>query len=146
MTNVLNIPSRLARLTAATIATIACVATLGLADLQVPGVAGVTTPSASALVYEGEIAMGPRVERAGGSYYDYRSTWVRSTGYQGYAMDWVGAGAHVPGGWTMYGSYVVGWIESCHVYAANNNLGAMIINWSYSLSQSIVAYSNWPYC
>jgi hypothetical protein len=147
MTSILNLPARATHLIAAALATIACIATLGLADVGIPGVATISTPTASAIRthWEGEVVMGPRTERAGDSSYDYRNTNVWSTGRGGYPQDWVAAGAHLPGGWTMYGSYVTGWIEACHTYAAGNTLGAMIMNWSY-YTADIEAYSNWPYC
>jgi hypothetical protein len=147
MTSILNLPARATQLVVAALATFACVVALGLADVSIPGVASISTPTASAIRThsEGDVVMGPRTERAGDSYYDYRNTNVWSTGYGGYPQDWVAAGAHLPGGWTMYGSYVTGWIEFCHVYAPGNTLGAMIMNWAY-LTAHISAYSTWPYC
>jgi hypothetical protein len=65
--------------------------------------------------------LAPQEQRAGDSMSNLRKNEVLGT-------DWVGAAAHLPGGWTLYGSYVTGWTDACHQYATPNTLGPMAKN------------------
>lgn len=38
------------------------------------------------------------------------------------------AGAHYPGGWTLYASFAEGWGSACHSYAGDQDLGALLEN------------------
>lgn len=49
----------------------------------------------------------------------------------------IGAGAHLPGGWTLYANFAEGWGSACHSYAGTNDLGALIEN-PHTVSQSPV--------
>lgn len=48
------------------------------------------------------------------------------------------AGAHLPGGWTLYANFAEGWGSACHSYAGTMTLGALIEN-PHSVSQYPVA-------
>lgn len=100
-----------ARRTAALVATVAAVCVAA----TVPSVAD------AAWVTWTQGIVPPQGQMAGPTQSQLRS--VATSGY-----DWVGAGAHLPGGWTMYGSYITGFQHACHDYAAGNSLGPMAKN------------------
>lgn len=68
--------------------------------------------------------LGANAQAAGPSVYNYRATLVTGEG----AHRQVGAAAHLPGGWTLYGSYAYGWGNICKAYALGNDLGGMAHN------------------
>lgn len=72
----------------------------------------------------------PQGEKAQSTVYNLRIS-------AAYGQDWVGAAAHIPGGWTLYGSYITGWLRACHSYAAGNSLGSMAKNDSGLYDQAI---------
>lgn len=98
--------------------------------------ADVTPASATAYTFNWNV--GPGQQYALGAEVNYRSSSV-------WGQDWVAAGAHYPGGWSLYGGYVIGFTYACHAYAAGNTLGGMMQNASVSLTQSmtITEYYNW---
>ena len=69
--------------------------------------------------------MAPAQEEGGSSWSNLRATVA-------YGFDWVATGAHVPGGWTLYGGYIIAYQHACHSYAAGNTLGPMMQNASLS--------------
>jgi hypothetical protein len=73
--------------------------------------------------------LAPQQQDASATYANLRFSAVNG------GSDWVGAAAHLPGGWTLYGGYVTGWQQVCHSYAAGNTLGAMMMNASLSIGQ-----------
>lgn len=85
----------------------------------------------------------PQVAETDVSYYNM----TYSGGYAGMNA-WVGAGAHLPGGWTMYGSMATGAEWACHTYAAGNTLGGIVQNASTSVYQEIRGWDGMPggYC
>ena len=69
--------------------------------------------------FYGQLA--PQQQAAQDTVYNLRYSYAH--GY-----DWVGTAAHVPGSWTLYGSWVTAWNDVCHSYAAGNSLGSMLKN------------------
>lgn len=92
-----------------------------------------SSSSASALPYWSGW-MNPQAAYADVSSFNMTGSWAQSNIY-----DWVGAGAHYPGGWTMYGSMAVAVYYACHRYAGGNNLGGIVQNASTVNSQNIYA-------
>ncbi|MCW2982996.1 MAG: hypothetical protein JWR63_566 [Conexibacter sp.] len=79
--------------------------------------------------------LGPQQQNASSTLSNLRATGATGT-------DWVGAAAHVPGSWTLYGSYITGWGNACHTYAAGSSLGAMMKNDSGLYNQFMGGYFN----
>lgn len=56
------------------------------------------------------------------------------------------AGAHLPGGWTLYASFAEAWGSVCHSYSGAMDLGALIEN-PHTVSQNpvtgILRYYSW---
>ncbi len=109
------------------------VLTLTLASVLL---AALTPAGASAVMVFHNGTLPANGQAAGPSEFNYRYTAARSEG----SYRQVGAGAHLPGGWTMYGSYIYGWSYACHSYALGNNLGGMVHN-PHTVSQyNILAF------
>jgi hypothetical protein len=81
--------------------------------------------------YSGILA--PQQQNAAGTLFNLRTAAANGS-------DWVAAAAHVPGSWTLYGSYISGWQNACHSYAAGNSIGAMMKNDSGVYSQLMGGY------
>jgi len=67
------------------------------------------------------------------------SSWSNLRQSNGLGSDWVGVAAHLPGGWTLYGSYITGYQNACHAYAAGNTLGPLVMNASIYVAQGMRA-------
>jgi hypothetical protein len=100
--------------------------------------AAIATTGASASVYCGGAGLAPGEQYACPSVYDLRDVYVTGT-------DWVGAAAHLPGGWTLYGNYVTGAYGACHQYASGNTIGPMGKNFSGVNHQAVFIYQDTGY-
>lgn len=69
----------------------------------------------------GALAAGARDAGASVSALTASNAWADSSGHK------IRAGAHYPGGWTLYAGFAEGWGYACHSYSPNN-LGALIEN------------------
>lgn len=84
-------------------------------------VAPLTSAQAAPAQYLANTYMSPGQQAAGPAF----PSITRSTAG---GFWWVATGAHLPGGWSQYGSYVTGYSNACHAYAAGNPLGGLAQN------------------
>jgi hypothetical protein len=84
--------------------------------------------------------LGPGAQDADVTRTQLTSTWAFSDGPSRKAS----AGAHYPGGWTLYGSYWTAWLESCQPYP-NQNLGSMVQNPHTVAQTDFTGWSGWVY-
>ncbi len=52
-------------------------------------------------------------------------------------------GAHLPGGWTLYASFVEGWGSACHSYAGTMSLGGLLEN-PHTVNQLVLGVVRYP--
>lgn len=89
--------------------------------LMFGGLGALAAPAQSSIVYHNG-SVGPNSTVAGPSIYNLRA----SIGASDDGVVYVAA--HLPGGWTLYGSWVSAWWSACHSYAAGNTLGGIMHN------------------
>lgn len=91
---------------------------------SVGAIVGVALPAHASVVSYWSADVESEDRRASGSFSNLR----KSEGWTSGAHHKAQAGAHLPGGHTLYASWAEGWGFACHSYAAGQTLGAMIRN------------------
>ncbi|HET6509319.1 MAG TPA: hypothetical protein VFG42_21155 [Baekduia sp.] len=111
-----------------------------LIALMLAGVMSMAAPLTSARAYSYkyfEGVLSQQQQTAGPSYPSMAQSYTATFGV---GPAWVAAAAHVPGGWTLYGSYLTGYGSACHSYATGNPLGGMAMNAELYSSLPMWAY------
>jgi hypothetical protein len=96
--------------------------------LVLAGATLLAAPLTSARAYQYKYfdgVLAPGQQTAGPTYPSIANSYAADYGV---GPAWVATGAHVPGSWAQYGSYVTGYGSACHSYAPGNALGGLASN------------------